>query len=78
MLLENYYYWHTDVLPATYIDDIFKFAKNVKYTEALIGQSRPKNYKISNQKKVKRDTPVKWFQEQWIYAGINGIVQAAN
>ena len=53
MLLDNYYYWHVNALPVTYIDDIFRLAKEQRYVEALIGQKRSKNFKIKNQKKNK-------------------------
>ena len=78
MLLDNYYYWHVNALPVTYIDDIFKLAKEQRYVEAIIGQRQIKNYKLKTQKKEKRDTTVKWLSQQWVYEGINGIVQAAN
>lgn len=82
MLLKNYYYWHTDVLPITFIDQIFKAAKETKYIEAMtMGNEKsilPKKQLLRKQKKSKRDTTVKWLAEPWMYEAINPIVNTAN
>lgn len=78
MLLENYYYFHQDVLPVNFIDHIFKTVKDRKFVEATtIGQLKDKE-SIKKQKKEKRDTKVVFLADTWIYQVTNPIVQAAN
>lgn len=78
MLLKNYYYWHQNVLPINFIDNIFKTVKDRKFVEATtIGQLKNKE-SIKKQKREKRDTKVVFLADQWIYKVTNPIVQAAN
>lgn len=78
MLLKNYYYFHQDILPINFIDNIFKTVKDRKFVEATtIGQLKNKE-SIKKQKREKRDTKVVFLADQWIYQVTNPIVQAAN
>ena len=78
MLLKYYYWWHQDVLPITFIDDIFKTVKNRKFEDATTIGADNKKTSLKKQKKEKRDTKVIFLADQWIYEATNPIVQAAN
>tara|TARA_R100000900_G_scaffold9435_3_gene8673 strand:- start:3055 stop:3690 length:636 start_codon:yes stop_codon:yes gene_type:complete len=78
MLLKYYYWWHQNVLPVTFIDDIFKLVKDKKFQEATTIGADNKKTTIKKQKKNKRNTKVVFIAEPWIYETINPIVNAAN
>jgi PKHD-type hydroxylase len=78
MLLKYYYWWHQNVLPITFIDDIFKTVKNRKFEDATTIGADNKITSLKKQKKEKRDTKVIFLTDPWIYEATNPIVHAAN
>lgn len=81
MYLKNVYWWHQDVLPNNFIEDLFKIAKTKKFDVAVISQVLENNNDkklVKEMKKDVRNANAIFLSDNWIYATTNPIVHAAN
>lgn len=81
MFLKNIYWWHQDVLPVNFIDDLFHLVKDKKFDTAITSDIQDKKITKKLIKKLKekvRDTSAVFVNDPWIFQVTNPIVNAAN
>jgi PKHD-type hydroxylase len=81
MILENYYWYFTNVIPKKTCEDIIKFANNQKDKLATTGKfsdTEKLTKKQLKDLKKSRDSNVIWLNEPWVYNEITPWIHQAN
>jgi len=82
MILENYYYYFSGVIPEIVCDDIIKTAQQHQERLGVTGNLTEEDIKNNPQAAQKnlshRDSYITWIDDEWIYNEIHPWIQQAN